>query len=381
MEEARFIFSSDKLELKTEGDNVFVEGYISTSDQDQVNDIVSKACILDMAEQMKERTIKFDVEHASFRGKSNLEREINKTIVPVAKVDDFVVDKKGLKVRSMLNKFSKRFEEVKGSIKEGFLDAFSIAFVPVKSTIVEKNGEKIRVLDKVNLLNVAYTGNPINTEAKMTEVFAKSLEFLEEKEKDKKKKEKKKKVYKNYEKDGAHAHTENEPLGLHNHPEIEDRLRTEVSFLHERISNILDSEAEEPLYLKDKEIQKKYNHLSENQIKLEEVKKMSEEEKEKDEAKESESEESEKESETSEEVKDEEKPEEPGEEEEKSEEESEEEENTEVKALTKKVDSLSKELAEVKSALKKPHRKSKPVQKDKSENFVEEKAINPLDRI
>jgi len=182
MEQPSFMFRSDNLELKSEGDNFFVEGYISTSDLDQVNDIVTKACLLDMAEQMKNRVIKFDVEHESFRGKSNLDMEINKTKIPVAKTDDFVMDKKGIKVRAMLNPFSSRFEEVKGSIQGGFLDAFSIAYVPVKSVMQEKNGLMVRLLDKINLLNVAFTGNPVNTEARMTNVFAKSLEFLEEQE-------------------------------------------------------------------------------------------------------------------------------------------------------------------------------------------------------
>lgn len=181
MNSPKFVFSSDKLELKSEDGNFFVEGYISTSDLDQVNDIVTKGCLMDMANQMKSRSIKFDVEHESFKGNNNLEREINKTIVPVAKVDDFLMDKKGIKVRAVLNKFAKRFNEVKGSIKEGFLDAFSIAYVPVKSVIEEKEGQKVRLLDKINLLNVAFTGNPVNTEAKMTNVFAKSLKFMEDK--------------------------------------------------------------------------------------------------------------------------------------------------------------------------------------------------------
>ena len=118
MEQPSFIFSSENLELKSEGKDFFVEGYISTSDLDQVNDIVTKACLLDMAEQMKTRNIKFDVEHESFRGKSNLDREINKTKIPVAKTEDFLMDKKGIKVRAVLNNHSSRFDEVKGSIED-----------------------------------------------------------------------------------------------------------------------------------------------------------------------------------------------------------------------------------------------------------------------
>ena len=299
MENASFIFSSDNLELKSEGENFFVEGYISTSDLDLVNDIVTKACLLDMAEQMKKRNIKFDVEHESFRGKSNLDREINKTIIPVAKVDDFLMDKKGLKVRAMLNNHAKRFDEVKGSIQDGFLDAFSIAYVPVKTAIQEKNGSQIRLLDKINLLNVAFTGNPVNTESKMTNVFAKSLEFLKE--------------------------------------------------------------------------QEDHNHIS-DKIKLQEVKQMSEEEKETTETpEESEKiEEAEQPAEAPEETKDEEEAEESDEEDE---------DDTEVKSLRAEVKALTEKVDVMEKALKKPIRKSKVEQQDKSDNFVEEKSKDPLDLI
>lgn len=314
MEEASFIFSSDNIELKAEGGNFFVEGYISTSDIDLVNDIVTKACLLDMAEQMKKRSIKCDVEHESFKGKTNLEMEINKTIIPAARMDDFLIDKKGLKVRAMLNKHSRRFDEVKGSIEDEFLDAFSIAFIPVETKTEIKNGIVVRLLDKINLLNVAFTGNPINTESKMTNVFAKSLEFLKEKE--------------------------------------------------------------------------DHNHLSDVKIKLQEVKDMekeeeketteTQEEEKKEEAESTESTESEK----TEETKDEESSEDSGEkEEEKKEDEEKESESAEVKALTEKVNVLEKDLTEIKAALKKPIRKSKVEQQDKSEQFVEEKSKDPLDLI
>jgi len=301
MENASFIFSSDQLELKSEGENFFVEGYISTSDLDLVNDIVTKACLMDMAEQMKKRTIKFDVEHESFRGKSNLDREVNKTIIPVAKVDDFLMDKKGLKVRAMLNTHSRRFDEVKGSLKDGFLDAFSIAYVPVKTAVQKKDGQEVRLLDKINLLNVAFTGNPVNTEARMTNVFAKSLEFLKEQE------------------DHIHESDKIKLQEVKNMSEEENKETTETQ--------------EEP-------------------VKKEEAEQPEAPEETKDESEESESEEEPKE-----------------------------EENAEVKALTEKVDELTKEIAEVKSLLKKPMRKSKVEQQDKSENFVEEKSENPLDLI
>ena len=151
MENPNFIFSSGPIQLKEEGENFFVEGHISTSDLDLVNDIVTKDCIMDMAEQMRERTIKLDIEHESFRGNTDLEMEINKTIIPAAKIDDFLIDKKGLKVRAMLNKHVSRFNEVKNSIRDGFLDAFSIAFVPVESKNEIREDRKSKLQNSIHI--------------------------------------------------------------------------------------------------------------------------------------------------------------------------------------------------------------------------------------
>jgi len=331
MEEPSFIFSSGKVELKQEGEDFYVEGYISTSDLDLVNDIVTKNCLIDMAEQMRERTIKLDIEHESFIGKSKIEQEINKTIIPAAKIEDFLMDKKGLKVRAMLNRHIKRFEEVKNSIRDGFLDAFSIAFVPVKAEIAIKDGQEIRLLEKVNLLNVAFTGNPINTNASIDKVFMKSLDFLNEK--DSLGKPPKRKVPES---------------------EYED-----------------DEEEEDKTGKHPKKKKKNNSHLRDRTNKLQEVKDMEEDnkeaEKEEESSEEAESgeEEVEKKDEEKEEEKEEEKP----------------EESAEVKSLGEEVASLKDEVADLKAKIKLPIKKSMPTTEDKSKNFVEEAAQKPLDLI
>ena len=281
-----------------------------------------------MAEQMRERTIKLDVEHESFKGKTDLEMQINKTIIPAAKIEDFLVDKKGLKIRAMLNRHIGRFNEIKNSIRDGFLDAFSIAFVPVRAEIGKKDGQEIRKLDKINLLNVAFTGNPINTHASIENVFMKSLDFLEEKKKPKRPK------------------PQPDP---HKEPEEE--------------------EEEEEKTGKHPKKKKTNNHSKNDTIKLQEVKNMTEDKKAEEEEEEESSEEESGEEEA--EKKDEEKEEKP----------EEKKENEEVKALKEKVEAQAKEIAEIKSAIAKPIKKSVQSTEDKSENFVEEKAQKPLDLI
>jgi len=343
-----FIFTSSPIELKQEAEDYIVEGYISTSDLDLVNDIVTKDCIMDMAEQMKNRTIKLDVEHESFRGNNEVELEINKTIIPAAKIDDFLVDKKGLKVRAILNKHASRFKEVMGSIKDGFLDAFSIAFIPQKARIEKRDGQEIRMLDKINLLNVAFTGNPVNTYSTITNVFAKSLEFLKDQEIESKRKH------------SAKWHRLVDKLKKQGKVDSPEAVATEV--------------------LGEESYKSFHNHEGDMKLNKQEVKKMSEEdnkENESSKSEESESQESEFEEKESVDKKDEETEEKPEKSDNESESESQES-DTETKSEIQK---LKKEIMEVKAALKKPVMKSKVEQQDKSENFVEDKSLNPLDII
>jgi len=228
-----FTFYSDKLsfaEVKgKEGTEYFIKGHISTGDLDLVDDIVTKDCLSDMYSQFDSKNMKLDFEHEAFRGKSKLESEINKTKLPLGKAVTKNIDAKGLEVKWQLNPTWQKFDE-KGNvtmtfkslwtnIKSQYLDAFSIAYIPISTQVKNIGGKKARLLKNIRLLNVALTGNPINTSATMTSVMAKSLDYLNKK---------------GYEKDGAHAHTE-ENLGIHNHPEIEKQLQEFYSFVDRRI--------------------------------------------------------------------------------------------------------------------------------------------------
>ncbi len=188
--EKRFVFSAPityTLKDTDEGPRFFVEGHASTSGVDLVNDICTANCLKSMQQQMLKRNIKLDLEHEAFRGDTQEEKELNKTIIPAGKIVEAEIDNKGLKITALINPHSPRFEQTKGNIELEMLDAFSIAFIPTKIAFTEKAGEKVRLLEDVRLLNVALTGNAINTEAQISKVFTKSIESLsqlmEEKEK------------------------------------------------------------------------------------------------------------------------------------------------------------------------------------------------------
>ena len=68
----------------------------------------------------------------------------------------------------------------KGNLLDGYLDAFSVAFLPKSVTYEERDGKKVKLLNDVLLLNVALTGNPCNTKAQIADIFMKSMDALED---------------------------------------------------------------------------------------------------------------------------------------------------------------------------------------------------------
>lgn len=181
MEKEIFFYSTSGIQLKSDDKGEYVEGDITTGDEDIVRDIVTPNCLNSIYTQMKSRTITLDLEHEAFKGQTKIEREINKTKTPIAVFSNDSITRKSVSVsgRAYLNTSNPRYAEVKGSIQSGNLIGFSIAFIPESTMIVKgTDGKARRLLDDVSLLNVALTGNPINTKALFTEVMLKSLESI-----------------------------------------------------------------------------------------------------------------------------------------------------------------------------------------------------------
>jgi HK97 family phage prohead protease len=170
-------FSYGEIEVKGQK-QYFVTGYISSNDLDLVNDIVTEEAMLDMVEQINTGNVKLDVDHEAW------ETEQGPNILPIGRIIEakYEKDNKRLWVKAIINPDSKRFNKIWNNVKNKFLDAFSIAYKPIK-TITQIIGEKeVRLLQQIKLLNVALTGNPANPEARITEVMTKSLNKLIEEE-------------------------------------------------------------------------------------------------------------------------------------------------------------------------------------------------------
>jgi len=163
---------ADKFEIKQENGNYYVEGYLSTTGLDLVDDYVTPECLKDMFEQIEigEQVLAMNggIEHEHI-----LE---DPRIMPAAKIVDKRLDDNGLWIKTMLNKYHAAFKSIWGSIEDGFLQGFSIEFKPVEFNEV---GEK-RILNKVDLGGFALTGKPACPGATFTDFFVKSKAIADE---------------------------------------------------------------------------------------------------------------------------------------------------------------------------------------------------------
>lgn len=167
----KYTFTTDEItfsttELKGEK-QAYVTGYISVPEVDIYNDLVTPAGMQSMLRQIEESTITIDYEHEAWRD--------DNSILPVAKIIEAKVDDRGLWIKCKLNKNSPKYEDLWGSIKEGFITAFSIGYQALRTVEKEIDGVMVRLIEELRLLNVAFTGAPVNRGAVVTGVGMKSV--------------------------------------------------------------------------------------------------------------------------------------------------------------------------------------------------------------
>jgi HK97 family phage prohead protease len=172
-------FKFIEVELKGEK-KYFVEGYISTIDADDYNDVVTREGQESLASQVKNKLITMDVEHEEFIENGEVLARPKQNTIPVAKIVDSELRAKGVWVKAEINKNSSRFKEVWGSIKDRFLHSFSIAFTTVKAMTKQVKGNAMRFIEELNLINVTLTGCPVNQNATFAPVMKAALKSLEE---------------------------------------------------------------------------------------------------------------------------------------------------------------------------------------------------------
>jgi len=165
-----YAFHTDRLTfstMNTKGGKPTVTGYISVPEIDLYNDLVTPQAMKSMLAQILSKTITIDYEHEAWRD--------DNTILPVGRIVEAKVDERGLWVKAELNTHSPKFKALWGSIKDGFITAFSIAFKPLKVVTKTIGDVTVKLIEDLQLLNVALTGSPVNQGAVLTGHSMKSV--------------------------------------------------------------------------------------------------------------------------------------------------------------------------------------------------------------
>jgi len=166
-----YVFFTDKVTYSSVGlkgnKQSYVTGYIAVPEVDIENDLVTKAAMKSMLKQLSTKNIVLDYEHESFRD--------DNSILPVGKIVEAKIDDRGLWVKAVLNSNSPKYNALWGSVKDGFLNAFSIAFKALKTVEKSINGTTVRLIEDLELFNVALTGTPKSKGSTITGFSMKSV--------------------------------------------------------------------------------------------------------------------------------------------------------------------------------------------------------------
>ncbi len=134
--------------------NVYVEGYASAAVKDLDDEIITEEALKLAAKELTQEPYnKVFLNH-------------NYHDIPIGKIVEAEVRDGKLWVKLMLNKAHPQFETVYRSLKDGFLDAFSIGF-----KVLERKGDKIT---RLKILEVSLVGVPANPAAIVEDVYEKS---------------------------------------------------------------------------------------------------------------------------------------------------------------------------------------------------------------
>ncbi len=150
-----------------EGKSVYVEGFISAPIKDLENEEISEDALQKIVRELTNPPYnKVFLEHAPFKQNTPA---IEKIPIGIIEESEFKNGKPWVRVK--LNKAHPLYETVKQSLKEGFLDAFSISFKPLKT---KKQGSKTIITD-LQILEVSLVGLPANPEATVERVYEKQF--------------------------------------------------------------------------------------------------------------------------------------------------------------------------------------------------------------
>ena len=194
--------STSNFSLKSEvgedgSENDTIRGFLATTHVDKGNDEFTEDALRNMADDINEGQQEVDAVFRDVDTKElaeattgNLDHDTNPAApfgdtrtVPAFKLDraevkDTPDGEQGLWVKATLNSdgmLPATVSAVKNSIKDGFLDSFSIEFVPKTVERVKRGNKIIRIIKDAAAKGAALTGRPMNPGAQVMDSVMKSV--------------------------------------------------------------------------------------------------------------------------------------------------------------------------------------------------------------
>lgn len=188
MQEDTFEITSSKIEFKSQDGKFYTEGILEVANEvDVVGDMCTEKCIDSIVSQCMgtnvkavtstnatRKLMKLSADHAHLipeLGGDRREMPVGK-IIDAKKITENGKAKAWIKTE--VNEFHPEFASIKGCIENGYFDAYSIEYIPIDATQIDKNK---RILNDVKLTGAAFTGRPVLQSAIMTDFYAKSMTF------------------------------------------------------------------------------------------------------------------------------------------------------------------------------------------------------------
>ena len=161
-----YISEFEPVQVITKGEkHYYLEGYFSTIDKDLSLETVTKSAQMDILDQVMNRTITVDAEHEVFYDDKGNPKYKPSSAISLGKVVYAEMRTKGVWGKVELNPHIERFENIWKSALKGFVNAFSVAFIPLQAVKKKVNGIMESFVERLNLVNITITGNPMNPAA------------------------------------------------------------------------------------------------------------------------------------------------------------------------------------------------------------------------
>jgi len=175
-----YLSSFEPVEVITKGEkHYFIEGYASTIDEDLSLETVTNSAQMDILDQIRDRTITMDAEHEIFYDDAGNTKYKPSSPIPLGKIVSADIKPKGVWVKAELNPHCDRFDNIWKSILKGFVHSFSVAFIPLQAIKKRVNGIMKSCVERLNLVNITLTGNPMNPAATFTPVMKTAASLLD----------------------------------------------------------------------------------------------------------------------------------------------------------------------------------------------------------